>query len=58
MSYSAKLTDVVRGMVMCGNAEDLLDVYHAVMKEFNIVEGRGRVKMNFREENKKKPPDV
>ena len=58
LSYSAKLTDVVRGMVMCGNAEDLLDVYHAVMKEFNVVEGRGRVKMNFREENKKKPPDV
>ena len=26
LSYSAKLTDVVRGMVMCDNAEDLLDV--------------------------------
>ena len=45
-------------MILCGRVEDLLDTYHAVMKAFNVVQGRGRVKMNFSEENKSKPPDV
>ena len=58
MSYSAQLCDVVRGMVLCGNAEDLLETFEAVMREFDVVQGRGRVKMNFREENTSKPPDV
>ena len=49
--------------VVCGKVEDLLAVYLAVVNEFNVVEGKGRVKMNFREENNmsnpdRKPPDV
>ena len=63
LSYSDKICDVVRGMVVCGKVEDLLDAYRAVMKEFNIVEGRGRVKANFSLENNisnpdAKPPDM
>ena len=61
--YSDKICDAVRGMVVCGKVEDLLDSYRAVMKEFNIVEGRGRVKANFSLENNiknenAKPPDM
>ena len=49
--------------MICGNAEDLLATYRAVTKEFNVVEGSGRIKMNFRRENNLesadgKPPDV
>ena len=58
LSYAAQICDVVRAMVLCGSVEDLLDTYHAVMKAFNVVQGRGRVKMNFSEENTSKPPDV
>ena len=58
VSYAAHICDVVRAMVLCGRVEDLLDAYHAVMRAFNVVQGRGRVKMNFSEENTSKPPDV
>ena len=34
-------------MVVCGKVEDLLDSYRAVMKEFKVLPGRGRVKANF-----------
>ena len=49
--------------VVCGNAEDLLHVYVAVATEFNVAQGSGRVKANFRSENNlqspdRKPPDV
>ena len=61
--YSDKICDVVRGMVVCGNAEDLLASYRAVMKEFKVLPGRGRVKANFKLDNnidsrEAKPPDV
>ena len=61
--YSDKICDAVRGMVVCGKVEDWLDAYRAVMKEFNIVEGRGRVKANFPLDNNisnpdAKPPDM
>ena len=58
ISYAAQICDVVRAMILCGRVEDLLDAYHAVMRAFNVVQGRGRVKMNFSEENTSKPPDV
>ena len=50
-------------MVVCGTAEDLLASYRAVMKEFKVLPGRGRVKANFNLDNnidnrEAKPPDV
>lgn len=55
-----QLGDVLRAMVVCGSAEQLIQTWRAIesVDGFGVAPGHGRVKSNFGPKNTEKPPDM
>ena len=60
--FVSQLGDILRGMIVCGTPAQLWAAWCAVRDGFDVREGHGRLKNNFRlkdgEVRLKKPPDM